>query len=148
MKNTLFDKSAWLGAFLLLSAAVLPAGAASQPFEYHADARMQHARLGPVEQAYGYMHVVTDASGNGSINVMFFNGSGLDLPLFNAHVRFLGAGGRLVGEEHFDCWLDAEGLDEAIECKVTKPLSLSDFESIEVDFYLSDVDDISAALVH
>lgn len=148
MEKSLFDKSAWLGTVLLLCTAALPAGAASKTFEFHADSRMQHARHGPVEQAYGYMNVITDASGNGSINVMFFNGSGLDLPQFNADVRFLGAGGKLIGEEHFDCWLDAEGLDEAIECKVTRPLSRSDFESIEVDFYLSDVDEVSAALAY
>jgi len=109
---------------------------------------MQHERLGPIDQAYGYMNVVTDESGNGTINVMFFNGSGRDLAQFNARVTFLDETDNVIGEEHFDCWLDAAGLDEAIECKVTKPLSLSNFETIEVDFYLSEIDEISAALFY
>ena len=109
---------------------------------------MQHEQLGAIDQAYGYMNVVTDESGNGTINVMFFNGSGRDLAQFNARVTFLDAKAKVVGEEHFDCWLDADGLDEPIECKVTKPLSLSNFETIEVDFYLSEIDEISAAMFY
>lgn len=135
----------------LLAAALLPlsllfsltAGAASHPFEFHADARMQHALHGPVEQAYGYMNVITDDKGNGSITVMFSNGSGLDLAQFNARVKFLDSAGAIIKEEYFDCWMDAEGLREALECKVTKPLSLSSFDSVEVDFYLSDIDELN-----
>jgi len=127
----------------LLSAVV--AQAASHPFEFHADARMQHAQYGPIEQAYGYVYVVTDDAGNGSINVMFSNGSGLDLAQFNARVKFLDAAGAIIEEEYFDCWMDAEGLREAIECKVTKPLSLPDFDTVEVDFYLSEIDELSAS---
>lgn len=122
----------------------IPAGAASHPFEFHADARMQHEQYGPIEQAYGYMNVVTDDNGNGTINVMFSNGSGLDLAQFNARVKFLDTAGAIVKEEYFDCWMDAEGLQEAIECKVTKPLSLSKFDSVEVDFYLSEIDELNA----
>jgi hypothetical protein len=122
----------------------IPAGAASHPFEFHADARMQHEQYGPIEQAYGYMNVVTDDNGNGTINVMFSNGSGLDLAQFNARVKFLDTAGAIVKEEYFDCWMDAEGLQEAIECKVTKPLSLSRFDSVEVDFYLSEIDELNA----
>ncbi len=121
----------------------LPAAAAAHPFEFHADARMQHERYGPVEQAYGYMNVITDANGNGSINVMFSNGSGLDLAQFNARVKFLDTAGAIIREEYFDCWMDAEGLQEAIECKVTKPLSISAFEAVEVDFYLSEIDELN-----
>ena len=114
-----------------------PATAASHPFEFHADARMVDAQLGPIEQAYGYMNVVTDSEGNGTINVMFSNGSGQDLAQVNARVKFLDTMGAVIREEYFDCWMDAEGLQEAIECKVTKPLSVTHFDAIEVDFYLS-----------
>jgi hypothetical protein len=139
--------AALLLAFMLLGS--MAASAAPHPFEFHADARMQHERFGPIDQAYGYMNVMTDANGNGSITVMFSNGSGLDLEQFNARVKFLDSAGAIIKEEYFDCWMDAEGLREAIECKVTKPVSLSSFESVEVDFYLSDIDDSNAtALVY
>lgn len=134
--------AALLLPFMLLCS--LPAAAASHPFEFHADDRMQHEQLGPIEQAYGYMNVITDAHGNGSITVMFSNGSGLNLEQFNARVKFLDAAGAIIKEEYFDCWIDAEGLREAIECKVTKPVSLSSFESVEVDFYLSEIDETNA----
>jgi len=133
--------AALLPLALLIS---IPAAAASHPFEFHADASMQHEQYGPIEQAYGYMNVVTDDNGNGTINVMFSNGSGLDLAQFNARVKFLDTAGAIVKEEYFDCWMDAEGLREAIECKVTKPLSLSNFDSVEVDFYLSEIDELNA----
>jgi len=133
--------AALLPLSLLIS---IPPAAASQPFEFHADARMQHEQLGPIEQAYGYMYVITDDKGNGTISVMFSNGSGLDLAQFNARVKFLDTAGAIVKEEYFDCWMDAEGLQEAIECKVTKPLSLSNFDSVEVDFYLSEIDELNA----
>jgi len=120
--------------------------AASNPFEFHADAMMVHERYGPVEDAYGYMNVITDGKGKGTINVMFSNGSELDRAQFNARVKFLNAKGRIVQEEHFDCWIDAEGLREAGECKVSQPLTVRGFDSVEVDFYLSDVPELSAAL--
>lgn len=125
---------------LLLAALIfsLPLAAAPHPFEFHADGRMVHAQYGPVDRAYGYMNVVTDGAGNGTINVMFSNGSGRDLAQFNARVKFIDTAGAVIREEHFDCWMDAEGLREAIECKVTKPLSAANFDSIEVDFYLSE----------
>ena len=127
-----------------------PATAASHPFEFHADARMVDAQLGPIDQAYGYMNVVTDSEGNGTINVMFSNGSGQDLAQFNARVKFLDTMGAVIREEHFDCWMDAEGLQEAIECKVTKPLSVTVFDTIEVDFYLSNPPEsnTTAAIYH
>ncbi len=149
MVNEMFNKI-WgqTAGFLLSLLFSVPLAAASHPFEFHADARMQHEIHGPIEQAYGYMNVVTDSQGNGTINVMFSNGSGLDLAQFNAQVRFLDADGIVLGEEHFDCWLDAAGLREAIECKITKPLSLVDFDAIEVDFYLSELAEIDAAAVY
>ncbi len=139
-----------LVAAILLPLALLgskAAGAAPHPFEFHTDARMQHALYGPIERAYGYMNVVTDEKGNGTINVMFSNGSGLDLAQFNARVKFLDTAGAIIREEYFDCWMDAEGLQEAIECKVTKPLSLSNFDAVEVDFYLSEIDELNAAAI-
>lgn len=139
-----------LVAAILLPLALLgsqTAAAAPHPFEFHADARMQHELYGPIEQAYGYMNIVTDDKGKGTINVMFSNGSGLDLAQFNARVKFLNTAGAIIKEEYFDCWMDAEGLQEAIECKVTKPLPLSNFDAVEVDFYLSEIDELNAAAV-
>lgn len=144
----MLGKTCKSAASLVLLTAAVSVSAASHPFEFHADARMQHDSFGPVEQAYGYLNIVTDDIGNGTINVMFFNGSGRDLAQFNARVKFLDATGSVLREENFDCWLDAEGLNEAIECKVTKPLSLTTFESVEVDFFLSEIDEINAALVY
>ena len=120
--------------------------AASHPFEFHADAVMTHERFGPVEDAYGYMNVITDGNGKGTINVMFSNGSALDRAQFNARVRFLNARGKVLQEEVFDCWIDAEGLREAGECKVSQPLRVIGFDSVEVDFYLTDIPELSAAL--
>jgi len=122
------------------------AAAAAQPFEFHADATMVHERIGPVENAYGYMNVITDGKGTGTINVMFSNGSELARAQFNARVKFLGAGGKLLREENFDCWIDAEGLREPGECKVSHPLTVRGFESVQVDFYLTDIPELSAAL--
>lgn len=120
--------------------------AAPQPFEFHADATMVHEHIGPVENAYGYMNVITDGKGTGTINVMFSNGSDLDRAQFNARVKFLNDRGTVLREEHFDCWIDAEGLREAGECKVSQPLTLRGFDSVEVDFYLTDIPEQSAAL--
>lgn len=120
--------------------------AASHPFEFHTDGVMIHERYGPVEDAYGYMNVITDGKGKGTINVMFSNGSDLESAQFNARVKFLNASGKVVQEENFDCWIDSEGLREAGECKVSRPLTVRGFESVKVDFYLSDVSELSAAL--
>ena len=133
--------------FLTTLAEAPQAAAAAQPFEFHADGTMIHKRLGPVEKAYGYMTVVTDGDGAGTINVMFSNGSKLERAQFNARVKFLGAGGKLLQEKHFDCWIDAEGLREPGECKVSRPLTVRNFDKVEVDFYLTDIPEYSAALV-
>ncbi len=115
--------------------------AVAHPYEFHADSKMQLQSYGPVDDAYGYMYVETDIEGNGTITVMFSNASEVDLARFNAHVKFLDAGGAVIGEEYFDCWIDREGLREAIECKLSRPLAHSGFDSIQVDFFLSDVTD-------
>ena len=115
--------------------------AVSHPYDFHADAKMAHQNIGPVEKAYGYMNVVTDTSGKGIINVMFSNGSELNWARFNARVKFLNAAGVVVKEEHFDHRIAAAGYEGAIERKISKSLTVSDFDSIQVDFYLSDLPD-------
>ena len=136
-----------LAAAVLIPLAVFTsklANAASHPYEFHADAKMKHESLGPVEKTYGYMNVVTDTDGKGTINVMFSNGSQLPGARFNARVKFMDASGSVIKEEYFNQWIDASGYVEAVESKVTKPLNLSDFDSIKVDFYLSDIPKLSA----
>lgn len=124
-----------------------PAYAVAHPYEFHADARMQLQSYGAVDEAYGYMYVETETDGNGTITVMFSNASEVDLARFNARVKFLDARGALLGEEYFDCWIDSAGFREAVECKLSRPLALPGFDSIEVDFFLSDVPDaVRAAL--
>jgi surface antigen len=112
--------------------------AVAHPYDFHADARMVHQNLGPVDKAYGYMNVVTDTNGNGIINVMFSNGSRLNWARFNARVKFLDVAGEVIKEEYFEHRIAAAGNDGAIERKVTKPLAVSNFDSIQVDFYLTD----------
>jgi hypothetical protein len=112
--------------------------AAAHPYDFHADARMVHQNLGPVEKAYGYMNVATDTNGNGIINVMFSNGSQLNWARFNARVKFLDAAGAVIQEEYFEYRIAAAGNEGAIERKLTKPLAVPNFDSIQVDFYLTD----------
>ena len=113
------------------------AHAVAHPYEFHADAKMAHQEQGPVDKAYGYMNVITDKDGNGSINVMFSNASHVNEAGFNASVKFLNTAGAVVREENFNCWMDSTGIEGPLECKVSKPLMTSNFESIQVDFYLS-----------
>ena len=112
--------------------------AVAHPYDFHADARMVHKNLGAVEKAYGYMNVVTDTKGHGVINVMFSNGSQLNRARFNAHVKFLDSSGTVIKEEYFDHRIAAAGNEGAIERKVSKLLPVFDFDSIQVDFYLTD----------
>jgi surface antigen len=112
--------------------------AVAHPYDFHADARMVHQNLGPVAKAYGYMNVVTDTNGQGIINVMFSNGSQLNWARFNARVKFLDATGTIIKEEIFDQRIAAAGNEGAVERKVSKSLTVSDFDSIQVDFYLTD----------
>ena len=139
----------YMAAFIapVLTIASSQAHAVAHPFEFHADAKMAHQEQGPVDKAYGYMNVITDGNGKGTINVMFSNGSDLERAQFNARVKFLNAKGKVVQEENFDCWIDSEGLSEAGECKVSRPLTVRGFDSVKVDFYLSDVPELSAALM-
>ena len=113
--------------------------AATNPFNFHTDAKMVQKSHGPVDKAYGYMNVVTDNNGKGVINVMFSNGSRIDWARFNADVKFLNAAGSVIKQEHFARRLKAANHDGAAEHKLIKPLTISNFDSIQVDFYLSDV---------
>ena len=125
-----------------------PASAAGHPYEFSADARMAHQDLTPLQKAYGFMTVVTDENGDGIINVMFSNGSRSTSARFNARVKFLDDSGAVIREEYFDHWLAAAEFDEAIEGKVTKAMTSADFESIQVDFYLSDITGSNAAMAN
>ena len=113
--------------------------AIGHPYEFAVDARMANHGSDAVTKTYGYMTLVTDSEGNGTIDVMFSNGNSRHSALFNARVKFLNAAGAVIREEYFNHWLGAAEFDEAIEGKVSKPLPLADFESIQVEFFLSDI---------
>ncbi len=115
------------------------AAAVNHAYEFHADASMQHATRGPVENAYGYMYALTDKNGHGAISVMFSNGNQRQAAQFNARVKFVDAKGSVIKEEHFTRRIAAAGSDGAVERKLVRVIRLSGFESIEVDFYLTDV---------
>ena len=129
--------AAFFSATLMLTTSQLQAG--SNPYEFHADAKMAYLNEAPIDKAYGYMNVFTDNDGNGLINVMFSNASQVKEADFNASVKFLNHAGSVVKEEKFNCWIDSGGIEDPIECKISKFVTLSDFESIEVDFFLTDV---------
>ena len=117
------------------------AHAAPKPFEFHADAKMAHATHGQVDKTYGYLYIEGDETGRGTINVMFSNGNEKNWARFNARVQFLNRAGKVIKEERFESWLDAADYNDAVERRVSKPLRISDFDSIQVDFYLSDISD-------
>jgi hypothetical protein len=133
---------------LLALLASQPASAVGYPFEFSTDARMTSTSETAIEKAYGFMTVVTDKNGDGTINVMFSNGSRLTSARFNARVKFLDDSGAVIREEYFDHWLAAAEFDEAIEGKVTKAMTPSEFDSIEVDFYLSDITGSNAVMAN
>ena len=131
---------------LLLSLfASQPASAYGHTYDFAVDARMAIYDKEAVTKTYGLMTLVTDGEGNGTIDVMFSNGNSAYSARFNARVKFLDTDGTVIREEYFDHWLAAAEFDGAIEGKVTKHLPLSDFESIEVDFFLSDISGPDAA---
>ena len=128
----------WLALVLMM---VLPSAHARvviHPFEFHADAKMGYWEQGPLDHAYGYMNLLTDEEGRGLINVMFSNAGHLDNAVFNARVRFLDTRGLVIRQERFNCRMDSTGVEGPAECLVSKPLATTDFQSIEVDFYLSE----------
>ena len=102
-----------INAILLVPLLLLACGqaaAARQNYEFHADARMRHATGDDVNNAYGYVYVVTDKKGHGVIRVMFSNGTSLHQARFNARIRFLDADGKLIRTEKFDYRVEAAGL--------------------------------------
>ncbi len=115
--------------------------AATNQVDFHTDAKLLKTSHGPVDKAYGYMNVVTDNDGDGFISVMFSNGSQIDWARFNADVKFLNAAGLVIMQEHFARRIKAANQEGAIEHKLVKPLKISSFDSIEVDFYMSDLPD-------
>ena len=129
---------------ITLSAFVLhPAQAASDTSEFHEFARMFHQSHGRIDETYGYVYVTTDKIGAGTISVMFSNGSRLDGAKFNARVKFLDTSGAVIREEYFNQRIAAADLQGAAEGKVSKPFTLSGFDSIEVEFFLSDIPESS-----
>jgi hypothetical protein len=125
---------------ITLSAFVLhPAQAASHPSEFHEFASMEHKSFGRIDETYGYVYVTTDAGGAGTISVMFSNGSRLNGAKFNARVKFLDTSGVVIKEEYFNQRIAAADFEGAAEGKISKPLTFSNFDSIQVDFYLSDI---------
>ena len=112
--------------------------AVQQTWEFHHDARMQ--LFGdPLDNAYGYVYVATDKKGHGVIQVMFSNGSRLDNAQFNAQLKFLDADGGLIREEWFAHRLAAANADGAAERRLSKLVDLTEFDSLQVDLYLSDI---------
>lgn len=136
MKNPVF--SVVVAAMILLSTASGISFANAAAEEFHSSANMRYGERGLVPEAHGYLRVISDASGNGLIDVMFSNSNPDLQALFNASVRLLDASGRIVVETHFNCRLGDASFDGAGECKVSKPLQQTLFVSVEVDFYLSD----------
>ena len=119
----------------------IPAFAASNQLNFHTEAKLLHTRQGPVDKAYGYINVVADDNGGGYISVMFSNGSQINWGRFNADVKFLNAAGAVIKQEHFARRIKAANQEGAAEYKLVKPLTISNFDSIEVDYYLSDMPD-------
>lgn len=109
--------------------------------DFRANARMMNEYHVPVDKAYGLINVVIDGDGSGRMEVMFSNGTNIDWVKFNAEVRFIDAAGMVVEEQYVYRWLESADVDGASERKVSKTLSLDRVESVEVDFYLSDIID-------
>jgi hypothetical protein len=131
---------------ITLSAFVLhPAQAASSSSEFHEFASMAHESFGRIDETYGYVYVRTDAGGAGTISVMFSNGSPLHGAKFNARVKFLDTSGAVIKEEYFNQRIAAADFQGAAESKISKPLTFSNFDSIQVDFYLSDIPESSVS---
>ncbi len=111
----------------------------SDAFDFQANAKMLHKHHGPVDKAYGMVNVIIDDQGKGRLDVMFSNGSHINWVKFNAEVKFIDAGGRVVREEHVYRWLESANAEGAAERKVTKSMTLNRVRSVKVDFYLTDI---------
>ncbi len=106
---------------------------------FNSNAKMLGKHREPVDKTYGLINIVTGNDGKGTINVMFSNGSKIDWVKFNAHVKFLNAAGLVIKEAHFYRWLNAANEEGASERKISKALTRTDYTSIEVEFYLTDI---------
>lgn len=131
--------SPYLICAMMLMLVCVPALASEQTYEFHHDARMHDQAGGQVKNAYGYVYVATDKKGHGVIRVMFSNGTRLDNALFNAQVSFLDADGGLIRNENFSRRVQAAGADGAAEGRLSKLVKLTDFASLQVRFFLSDI---------
>jgi len=131
--------SPYLVCAIMLLLVSVPVLASQQTYEFHHDATMQDQAGGLVRNAYGYVYVATDKKGHGVIRVMFSNGTRLDNARFNAQVRFLDASGRLVRKESFAHRIEAAGADGAAERRLSKLVDLTEFASLQVKFFLSDI---------
>ena len=125
-----------------------PAYAAPPLEEHHVDARMQYLDRGAIASTYGYLRVFKDQSGNALIETMFANGNPAIDALFNAGIRLLDASGRVLHRVELKCPLSAGDVDEATECKVSKSLRHIAFDTVEVDFYLSDMPGSDVLAMH
>jgi len=131
--------SPYLVCAILLLLVCVPALASQQTYEFHQDARMQDQAGSLVNDAYGYVYVVTDKKGHGVIRVMFSNGTRFDNARFNAQVSFLDAAGKLLREESFSHRIEAAGGEGAAERRLSKLVDLNEFASLRVKFFLSDI---------
>ena len=111
---------------------------AAEVSEFHADARMRHAQHGDFDNAYGYLYALVDGKGRAAVNVMFSNGDRSRSAQFNARVRFVDSDGKVVEEQHFSGRLTAASEEGAAERRLLRVIELQGFDSIEVDFYLTD----------
>lgn len=123
-----------------------PGWAVEHPVDIHQYAKMSYAGFGPVEQTYGYLNIVSNENGKGMINVMFSNGRQTDWVKFNARVKFLDASGKVIEEANLHRWVGSAGVEGAAERKVTKPLKVSKFDSVEVEFYLTETHKLVATM--
>lgn len=106
--------------------------------DIHHHAKMVYEDFGPVDKTYGYLNIVSDESGKGIINVMFSNGRQTDWVKFNARVTFLDASDAVVKEANLHRWIGSAGPEGAAERKVTKAFYAPNFETVEVEFYLTE----------
>lgn len=120
--------------------------AVEHPVDIHHHAKMVYEDFGPVDDTYGYLSIVTNEEGKGMINVMFSNGRKTDWVKFNARVKFLDEFGTVIKETNVHRWVGSAGSEGAAERKVTTPLKVSEFDAIEVEFYLTDTQDTLATM--
>jgi hypothetical protein len=115
--------------------------AVEHPIDIHHHTKMIFVGFGPVDKTYGYLNIVTNEEGKGMINVMFSNGRQTDWVKFNARVSFLDESGAVIKETNVYRWVGSAGTKGAAETKVTTPLKVSEFDAIEVEFYLTETQD-------